>query len=161
MKKVGIICLGNPLRRDDGIGLVLLDRLIEKSSQFPEEFEFIDGGTGGMGLLHIFSRFDIVVLIDAVNLNCKPGKSKFFKLSDILTKKEKNTNFTHVPDFLNVLELAKSLGELPEMVFIFGIQPNDTSYGCDLTIELSKKTDMIFKELLNKLKSITNTIGNE
>ena len=52
--KAGIIGVGNPLRRDDGIGIVLLEKLIEKKSDLPEGIEYIDGGTGGMNLLHIF-----------------------------------------------------------------------------------------------------------
>jgi len=61
MKKIGVIGIGNPLRKDDGIGIVLLEKLVEIKDDLPDDIEYIDGGTGGMNLLHLFARFDIEV----------------------------------------------------------------------------------------------------
>ena len=45
---IGIIGVGNPLRKDDGIGLLLLNYIKKESHYFPESVSFVDGGTGGM-----------------------------------------------------------------------------------------------------------------
>ena len=60
MKKVCVIGIGNTLRRDDGIGIVLLEKLIERKNKLPKNVDFINGGTGGMNLLHILVCYDAV-----------------------------------------------------------------------------------------------------
>ena len=47
-KKIGIIGLGNPLRHDDGIGLLLLQHLQTQKKILPKNIEYIDDGTNGM-----------------------------------------------------------------------------------------------------------------
>ncbi len=38
MKKIGIIGLGNPLRQDDGIGIILFEKLIQEKKQFSKKY---------------------------------------------------------------------------------------------------------------------------
>ena len=52
MKKIAVIGIGNPLRSDDGIGIVLIEKLIENKESFSKNVDFLDGGTGGFNLLH-------------------------------------------------------------------------------------------------------------
>jgi hydrogenase maturation protease len=66
-KKIGIIGLGNPLRCDDGIGLLLLQHIQKQKKILPKNIEYIDGGISGMNLLHLLAQFDTVLLIDAVD----------------------------------------------------------------------------------------------
>lgn len=152
--KAGIIGVGNPLRRDDGIGIVLLEKLIEKKSDLPEGIEYIDGGTGGMNLLHILALFDVALIIDAVNLNGKSGESKLFKSEDVCSKKSSINISTHESDILKIINLSKELGEIPDELFIFGIQPKDTSQGDDLSPELQKAVAALTLNLQNEIANI-------
>ena len=68
MKKKCIVGLGNPLYHDDGIGIYLLEQLQKHPTQTLNEYDFIDGGTGGLTLLHIFDDYQIIYIIDAVNM---------------------------------------------------------------------------------------------
>jgi hydrogenase maturation protease len=152
--KAGIIGVGNPLRRDDGIGIVLLEKLIEKKSDLPEDIEYIDGGTGGMNLLHILALFDVALIIDAVNFNGLPGESKLFKSEDICSKKSSINMSTHETDILKIITLSKELGEAPNNLFIFGVQPKDTSHGDDLSPELQKTVASLTLSLQNEIANI-------
>ena len=152
--KAGIIGLGNPLRRDDGIGIVLLEKLIEKKSDLPEGIEYIDGGTGGMNLLHILALFDVALIIDAVNLNGKPGESKLFKSEDVCSKKSSINISTHESDVLKIINLSKELGEIPDELFIFGVQPKDTSQGDGLSSELQQSVESLTSNLQNEITKI-------
>jgi hydrogenase maturation protease len=87
-QKIGIIGLGNPLRRDDGIGLLLLQHLQTQKKNLPKNIEYIDGGTSGMNLLHLLAQFDVVMLIDAVDFKGKPGDARVFSLNDIQNQKK-------------------------------------------------------------------------
>ncbi len=156
MKRIGVIGIGNPLRRDDGIGIVLLERLVERKDKLPAGIEYIDGGTGGMNLLHLLARFDIVVLIDAVKFCEHTGKSKLFKAEDVYSKKIQIKTSTHDSDFLKIMQLSEELGESPDEVYIFGVQPKDTSYGSNPSPELQQKIDLLLDNLICEIKSILN-----
>jgi hydrogenase maturation protease len=146
-QKIGIIGLGNPLRRDDGIGLLLLQYLQTQKNYLPKNIEYIDGGTSGMNLLHLLAQFDVVMLIDAVDFKRKPGDVRVFSLNDIQNQKKPMILSTHDSDFLYILRLSQELKELPETLVIFGVQPRDVSHG----IGLSKEIEMILDDLYLKV----------
>ena len=154
MKKIGVIGIGNHLRRDDGIGIVLLEKLIGRKDELPNNVEFIDGGTGGMNLLHLFARFDVVVIIDAVNFDGNIGESKLFTTEEVYSKKTQINISTHESDILKIIHLSKKLGENPDEIFIFGIQPKDTSFGQDFSSELQQKVEPLSVSLQNEITSI-------
>lgn len=158
MKNIGVIGIGNSLRRDDGIGIVLLEKLIERKDELPSDIEFIDGGTGGMNLLHLLARFDIVVIIDAVNFNGNIGESKLFTTEEVYSKKTRFNISTHESDFLKIIRLSKELGENPDEIFIFGVQPKDTSHGQDFSLDLQQKIEPLLISLQNEITSIFNKI---
>jgi hydrogenase maturation protease len=155
-QKIGIIGLGNPLRRDDGIGLLLLQHLQTQKKRLPKNIEYIDGGTSGMNLLHLLAQFDTVMLIDAVDFKGKPGDTRVFSLKDIQSQKKPMILSTHDSDFLRILRLSQELKELPKALVIFGIQPRDVSYG----IGLSNEIEMILDDLCLKVqKEVQNLIN--
>ena len=154
MKKVGVIGIGNPLRRDDGIGIVLLEKLVERKNELPENVEFVNGGTGGMNLLHMLARYDVAVVIDAVNFDGEVGESKLFKSEDVNSKKIPINISTHESDILKVIQLSKKLKECPSKLFIFGIQPEDTSFGQTISTNLETVVESLMFCLENKIKKI-------
>ena len=154
MEKIGIIGIGNPLKQDDGIGITLLEKLIEKKNNLPKNIEYIDGGTGFLNLLPVLSNFSKIIIIDAVNFNGKIGESKLFTIKDI-----KNPDFyekfnSHGTNFLQIIELYKKLNDKQTEIYFFGIQPKEISQGTILTTELEKKTDLIFEKLVKDIQKI-------
>jgi len=154
MKKICIIGIGNPLRRDDGIGIVLLEKLVEQKKTLPKEIQYLDGGTGGMNLLHILPQFDIVIIIDAVQFNAAPGSYRFFTADEITTNKNINSISTHTNQLPQVIEISRQLEELPKQLFIFGIQPKNTSYGRNLSNALKKNIKTLLSSLQNEIETI-------
>jgi hydrogenase maturation protease len=154
MKKLVVIGLGNPLRRDDGIGIVLLKKLVEYKHELPQDIQYIDGGTGGMNILHLLVRFDIVFIIDAALFNAIPGYGKLFTLQEIKNNRISFSPSTHESDILEIINLSKNLDEAPEHILFFGVQPKDTSVGTDLSKELQKNIEELFKKLMIELKKV-------
>jgi hydrogenase maturation protease len=155
MKKIGVIGLGNPLRRDDGIGIVLLELVRKNRRSFPKHIEFVDGGTGGMNLLHLLVQFDTALIIDAVLFNGRPGEIRLFDKEEILSRAVPVKMSTHKADFFHILHLSKELKELPSQLFFFGIQPKDTSHGTDLSPDLKLALPQLYKKLVTKIKAMT------
>ena len=158
MKKIGVIGIGNPLRKDDGIGIVLLEKLVEIKDDLPDDIEYIDGGTGGMNLLHLFARFVIVVFIDAVNFGGEIAESKFFNSEDVISKNIQIKISTHGSDILKIIQLSKKLGENPDEIFIFGVQPQDMTPGTRLSHEIQENIDLLVDNLKVELKNIMENI---
>lgn len=160
MNEIGIIGIGNPLRKDDGVGILLLEKLAENKKKLPKGIEYVDGGTSGMGLLHHFARYDIVFVIDAVDFKGTPGELRLFKLEDIANRKYNFSISTHDIDFLKVVEISKEIKEKPE-IFIFGIQPKDTSFSKGLSPELRQKIDNISDSLILEIKATLEKMSKD
>jgi len=152
MKKIGIIGIGNPLRKDDGIGILLLQKLKKNKEKLPENIELIDAGTVGMNILHIISNYDEVIFIDAINLKKKTGETKFFKYQEIKKQNNMICLNTHNFDIRKIIEISKKINKKPSKIYFFGIQPADIGYGNKITQELNTKIEIIFSKLLKKIK---------
>ena len=156
MKKISVIGIGNPLKTDDGLGIYLLEKCIERKKEFSERITFIDGGTGGMNLIHTFSDYDIIIIVDAVNFGGQPGEVKWFKPEEVDSTKLSLGFSIHETDFLKIIQLSKSIDKTPKSFFIFGIQPADISPGKWLSKILQQHFDLILDKLVKK---ITTTDG--
>ena len=137
-KNVVVIGLGNPLLSDEGIGVHLIRKLSEHQDKFPS-VEFIDAGTGGMNVLHLIANRKKAVIIDCVKMGKKPGTIKQFEPADVQTTK-KMTHFSlHEADILRIIELSRQLGECPNQIAIFGIEPESLESGQNLSKTLTDK----------------------
>jgi hydrogenase maturation protease len=123
MKKSTVVLgLGNPLMADEGIGVYLIKRLAEQADQFPD-VDFIDAGTGGMSVLHLIEDRDKAVFIDCAFMGEAPGVIRRFTPEEVRSTKVLAHQSLHEADLLHILSLAEQLGQCPEAVVIFGIQP--------------------------------------
>ncbi|MCU4717512.1 hydrogenase maturation protease [Halapricum hydrolyticum] len=120
-----VIALGNPLRGDDGIGNVLLDRLRERG--LPADVEFRDLGDGGFDVLHALADADRAVIVDAVRFGGEPGECAVFEPDDVAAVVE--SRGSHDSDLFELLDLAAAREEAPERVVIFGVQPGGMRAG--------------------------------
>ena len=154
MKKnstLAIIGVGNPLRKDDGIGILLLNKLKKEPDLIPDTVSLIDGGTGGLSLLYIFNKFDRVIILDAVDFDQDPAETKFFSLDDIKSLKKVSSVSTHNADLFQIIRFGQEMDECPDEIFIFGIQPADVCFGEGLTEELESNLDDIFAILKKRI----------
>jgi hydrogenase maturation protease len=117
-----VIGLGNILFSDDGIGIHLIRKFSEYQDKFPS-VEFIDAGTGGMNVLHLIANRKKAVIIDCVKMDKKPGTNKRFEPADVQTTKKMSHFSLHEADILRIIELSRQLGECPDKIVIFGIEP--------------------------------------
>ena len=138
--KTAVIGIGNPLRKDDGIGIVVLDRLREHqvktrcSASLQNRYDYLDFGTSAIDLVNKLSGYKKALLIDGINACLKPGELKIFDLKDIEVQNFKETlSSTHQIDLGQLLSLAKNL-KLDTDIHVAGIQVEDTSFGLSLSI---------------------------
>ncbi|MCK5772681.1 MAG: hydrogenase maturation protease [Thermoplasmata archaeon] len=130
--KITVIGIGNTLMADDGIGLLVLDRLKEQY-EGREDIEFIPLATGGMDLLHVLPGLDIAMIIDAGDFGGEPGDHQMFSPEDVVSVKPIRGYSLHELDIMRVLKLSKEMGEAPEEIHIMAIQPEKVCYNEEMT----------------------------
>ncbi len=81
--KIAIMCIGNRLMLDDGIGPAVYDELTERFI-FPENVKLFDAGCMTMDLIPMVREYDYIITVDAVDgTGEKPGTVFKFKPEDI------------------------------------------------------------------------------
>jgi hydrogenase maturation protease len=160
-KDVVVVGLGNTLMADEGIGVHLVRRLsdekltaehaetAEKKNEINSEcsaasavrknVEFIDAGTGGMSLLHIISGRKKAIIIDCAVMGAEPGTIKRFSPEEAKSVKQLSHYSLHEADVLQIIEMSRKLGQCPEQIIIFGIEPQRIEPGRQLSQILSDR----------------------
>ncbi len=144
--RVGVIGVGNSLMADDGIGLLVLDRLNERYGD-RDDMEFIPLATGGMDLLHVLPGLDIAVIIDAGDFGGEPGDHQIFSPEEVVSVKPIRGYSLHELDIMRVLKLSKEMGEAPEEIYVMAIQPEKVCYNEQMTQILLDRIDDYVEEL--------------
>ena len=143
-KETIVVGLGNPLMADEGIGTVLVEELSKLSAagKLPSDtVEYYDGGCGGMYLLHTIAERKKAVLIDCCLMGTEPGTIRRFTPDDVNSVKEMAHLSLHEVDILKVIELAKEIGQCPDEIVIFGIEPVKIEQQMHLNELLKAKLD--------------------
>jgi len=135
MKKTIILGVGNPILRDDGVGIHVAEEL---KKYIKKPGVTIDSAfTGGMNLLDLMVDHDRAILIDAVKIeNKKLGDVGLFGLGELSALHTCNPHDVSLPQ---AIDLAKKLGEnrIPSDIKVVGI--NIGELGCEFGEELSSE----------------------
>ncbi|MBS7657584.1 MAG: hydrogenase maturation peptidase HycI [Candidatus Bathyarchaeia archaeon] len=139
-KKIVILGIGNPIRRDDYIGVAVAKLLKEKNlpnvlilecETVPESFTNVIKDV----------KPTHVLMIDAANLNATPGFAKIIDINEI-------EYFSFSTHDLPLSLLAKFIAyETNAKIALLGIQPKSLDFGEGLTSELVKASEEIAKTI--------------
>jgi hydrogenase maturation protease len=147
---VVVLGLGNPLMADEGIGVILLERLRQSADRRPG-VEFIDAGTSGMSILHWIEGRRKAVFVDCAFMECEPGAIRRFTPDEVRSAKTLAHQSLHEADLLRLLTLAEQLGQCPDEVVIFGIQPETVEPRQGLSEVLQGKVEHYLREIEEEL----------
>ncbi|MCF7956986.1 MAG: HyaD/HybD family hydrogenase maturation endopeptidase [Phycisphaerae bacterium] len=145
-----ILGLGNPLMGDEGIGTHLIEELQKQADSYPD-VNFMDGGTGGMQLLHYIANKKKAIIIDCALMSLEPGTIKRFTPDQVNTVKKLAHLSLHEVDIIKVIELSQQLGECPDEVVFFGIEPEAIIQQMHLTETLMAKIPDYINEILKEI----------
>ena len=142
--KIAVIGLGNTLRRDDGIGIIILESLLNSGRR--EGVDYLNFGIASFDLIYKLQEYDTVLIIDGIDAGLKPGELKIFELKDIAYVSKEAAVSTHEFDLKSLFELYKRF-ELKSKIYVAGIQVQDTSYGEGLALPLKDRLEYILREI--------------
>jgi hydrogenase maturation protease len=161
-KAVIVIGLGNTLMSDEGVGVRVVQRLLDfarlggasrsRAGRFPL-VDFIDAGTGGMSILHLIRGKDKAVFIDCARMGEKPGVIRKFTPQEIKSTRILAHQSLHEADLIKVINLAGQLGQCPARIVIFGIEPALIEPGTGLSETLAGKLEHYVSVVCRELES--------
>ncbi len=126
-----VIGIGNPLQSDDGLG-VRASLMLEKA-HLPGNVRVEELGTIGWGLLACMEGWPRVYVIDAVRMGQSPGTWRRFRQEEVRLVSTSNPVSLHETGLAESLELANTLGIMPEEFVLYGVEPAVIEPGEDLS----------------------------
>ena len=147
-----VLGLGNPLMGDDGAGLEMLSRL--STLDHPSTVDFVDGGTGGLGLLGFLAGRRALLILDAVRTGSRPGTVHSFTDDQLAIFFSRRGTTAHETDAGELIQTARLLGECPPRLALAGIEPAVAATGIGFSAEVAASMDeavALAKHMLNSL----------
>ena len=149
-KKTVILGVGNLLLTDEGVGVHVINKMMEMD--FPPEVELVEGGVDGLYLMNVVTSTDRLIVIDAVKGGGSPGSIYRFEPKDLEPNIDTFKMSVHQIGVLEVIRLSCLVGEVPKTTII-GIEPKSVEMGMELTSEIQAKVPRIIELVLDELKA--------
>jgi hydrogenase maturation protease len=124
-----VIGVGNEFRRDDGVGPAVVARLRHRELPGVRLAE-CDGETGR--LLELWRDAALVIIVDAVRTE-HPEPGRVHRRSLRHPGMAGRAASSHSSELGGVVELARVLGRLPQVLLLYAVEAADTSFGVGLS----------------------------
>jgi hydrogenase maturation protease len=165
---VVVIGIGNPFRRDDGVGPAVAERL--RAQRLPGVRLAVSTGEA-TALIELWAGARLAVVVDALRTE-PPTPGRIHRLSVVEppdpepepgivaeTAASPRTAASPEPtetvdpdlDFGEAVELARILGRLPDRLVLFAVEASDVGYGPGLTPAVAAAAGRIAAEIVNQV----------
>ena len=138
--------LGNPLRRDDGAGIVASRRL---RATLPPAIVVRESSADVAELLAVFSAAQQVILIDAV-VDLPEGQVCRLEGPEFSLPSLPSTS-SHALTLTQIIDLGRALGQLPASLVIYGIGASDVGPGEGLSANVDAAVTEVVQRITREL----------
>ena len=146
MKRL-LIGIGNPFRRDDGVGIHIVEKM---RTLLPQGIDVLTQSGEGATLMQSWLDADQIVVVDAVRSQSTPGKIHEINAATHRVPSEFFHYSSHAFGVAEAIELSRVLNQLPRRVDVIGIEGKDFSEGIGLTAEV----DAAAEQAIAKISSL-------
>ena len=149
--KTIILGVGNPILKDDGVGIHVVKAL--KHHIQGKNITMEEAFTGGMPLVEKMAGYEKAIIIDAVKTKkCKVGEVMRLSLDDFATVHSFNP---HDVSLSEALKVANEIGiDVPKEIVIIGIAVNKAfSFGEELSAKIAKAVPLAVEMVLKEVKT--------
>lgn len=154
-KEIIVGGIGNPLMSDEGVGIHVIHQLTAET-EYSNIVDFVDLGSSAMNVIHGIAGRKKAILIDCARMGEPIGTIKRFSPEEVISSKDLNHLSLHEGDLLDALALSQKLGECPEDVVIFGIQPDIITFGEELSPSLRERLPEYTRTVIQELNGELN-----
>jgi hydrogenase maturation protease len=147
--RVVVLGIGNPLCRDDGAGIRVIQELWKKD--IPPDIRVMDGGTSPDLPSLIEPGVPKLVIVDALRGGKEPGYIYRLELDESHLSHQPPESL-HGLGLLDGLMMMKMLGTQPQKVVLTGIEPADTSHGLGLSPLAESRLPALIEAVVDELR---------
>ena len=147
-----VLGVGNPFRRDDGVGSAVVARLQAENDL--DGVDLLDGGTDGFALMDYMYGYEKVLIVDAVNMNVLPGEIRLFSPQEAILSITSDALSTHGFGVAEVIALMEKM-DMQVNLQILGIQAKDVTFGEGLSPEIAARIDDVIELVKKKVTKVT------
>ena len=150
MAETLVLGLGNILLSDEGVGVRVVERLLEQYD-FPEGVRVMDGGTLGLDLLPYVEDASRLLVVDAVQARKPPGSLVRMVGDEIPIFLDASKVSPHQEGLQDLLAVAVLKGYLPDEVVFWGAQIESLGVGLELSAPVAAQVDALAGKVLEEL----------
>jgi hydrogenase maturation protease len=150
MAETLVLGLGNILLGDEGVGVRVIERLLERYD-FPEGVRAMDGGTLGLDLLPYLEDASRLLVVDAVQARKPPGTLVRLEGEEVPVFLDVSKVSAHQEGLQDLLAVATLKGYLPEEVVFWGAQIEALGVGLELSPAVAAQVDALVEKVLAEL----------
>lgn len=144
MSKIIVIGVGNPFRRDDGVGPAVVERLRKRG--LPGAVLATSLGETG-DLLGLWDDMDLALVIDAMRGSpVHPGRVHRLVVGPGMPERARAAS-SHGMDLGEAVELARELDRLPGRLVIYAVEAADVGHGAHLSPAVRQAADRLAQEV--------------
>lgn len=147
--KTLVLGIGNPILKDDGIGLRVIERL--EGLFCDPDITFLKTTLAGLNLLDLLAGFDRAIIVDAIQAGGKVGEVYRLSPQDFVARDR--FPYLHTIDLFQALMLGRMLNRsMPDKVIIVAIEVKNVSdFGEDLTLDVERAIPTAVDRVLREL----------
>jgi len=150
MAETLVLGLGNILLADEGVGVRVIEHLLERYD-FPEGVLVMDGGTLGLDLLPYLEDASRLVIVDAVQARKPPGTLSRLTGKELPVFLDASKISPHQEGLQDLLALAALKGYLPDEVVFWGAQVGSLGVSLELSPAVAAQVDHLGNKVLEEL----------
>lgn len=139
-----VVGIGNEFRGDDGIGPHVVHQLLQRG--LSDVTAILHPGDGGT-LISLWEGWERVALVDAMTSGSTPGVIRCFHAHKEPIPAPWFRGSTHQFHVGEAIELARTLGMLPALVTVYGIEGKTFVPGKGLTPEVARAGERVAGEI--------------
>jgi hydrogenase maturation protease len=140
-----VLGLGNPLCRDDGVGIIAVTRLLERWSPGPG-VRMMEGGTLGLWLLPLLEQYRNVLLVDAIRADGEPGT--FVRIEgEEVARAAAHRLSVHQVGVGDLMDAAQLRGTLPPRLTLLGLVPESVELGLGLSPQVERGLPLLMERV--------------
>ena len=145
-----ILGLGNILMSDDGVGVRVVERLLERY-EFSGNVQLVDGGTRGLALVPSLEGVKKLIVIDAVASGKQPGDLTRLTGDELIGNRNFSL-FSHQDGLAELLLAAELSGLRLQEVVLLGVDPAVIEPGLSLSPLVAARVCDLTEQALEQLR---------
>jgi hydrogenase maturation protease len=145
--KTLVLAIGNTLLTDEGAGIHAL-QLLQKQHPEPENVTYMDGGTLSFTLAGAVEDADNLIVLDATQLKSEPGTVDCMINEEMDQFLGSCKRSVHEIGLLDLLDISRLTGNLPERRALVAIQPDVIDWGEFPTEQVAAAIPVVVEKVL-------------